>query len=343
MKKYEQIYNELLVLINTKELKIGEALPSENELSSRFETSRVTVRRALDELDKQGLILKQQGKETIVVSDTVRPKTVLLILPNLFKYIFQDLIQGIENTLRQQGINLLIARSYNDQKIERDIIRNYINTVDGIILEPTQAQYTKFINSKSYAALANTPTVCINSKLDNLNIPSLLVDDFGSMQELTEHIVTLGRKRILILAKTDDLQGYNRLQGTLAVLEKHSEINHKVMEFTTYNEDQKIAEFARLYSHFKPDCIMFYNDEYANSFLSQNNINPIYDDILITGFDGTEYSNGKPYYFLSPEHPKEQMGIDAANKIIKMLNGEKITSKVYEPIIDFNKNKDNDY
>ncbi len=110
MKKYEQIYNELLVLINTKELKIGEALPSENELSSRFETSRVTVRRALDELDKQGLILKQQGKETIVVSDTVRPKTVLLILPNLFKYIFQDLIQGIENTLRQQVINLLIAR-----------------------------------------------------------------------------------------------------------------------------------------------------------------------------------------------------------------------------------------
>ncbi len=342
MKKYEQIYYELLDSINNKELKIGEALPSENELSSRFETSRVTVRRALDELDKQGLILKQQGKETIVVSDTVRPKTVLLILPNLFKYIFQDLIQGIENTLREQDINLLIARSYNDQKIERDIIRNYINTVDGIILEPTQAQYTKFINSKSYAALANTATVCINSKLDNSNIPSLIVDDFGSMQKLTEHVVGLGRKRILILAKTDDLQGYNRLQGTLGVLDKHPEINYKVLEFTTYNEDKKIAEFARLYSHFRPDSIMFYNDEYANSFLSQNNINPIYDDILITGFDGTEYSNGKPYYFLSPEHPKEQMGIDAANKIIKMLNGDQIDSKIYEPYIDFNKNKDND-
>ncbi|WOO86702.1 GntR family transcriptional regulator [Mollicutes bacterium LVI A0039] len=337
MKKYQKIYDDIIDKINTGTLKIGEIISSENVLSVEYNTSRATVRRALEELEKNGLIIKQQGKGSIVVSNNIKRKTVLLILPNIFKYIFKDLIFGIENTLRDHGINLLIARSYNDQKIERDIIRTYISTVDAIILEPTQAQYTKYLHSKTYASLESKPTVCINSKLENFNIPSLIVDDFGSMKLLTEHIVKNHPQRILILSKTDDLQGYNRLLGTTEVLQKHPEIKYKVIEFTTYDEDEKIGEFSNVYKHYKPDCIIFYNDEYANSFLSINNINPVMDDLLITGFDDTEYSNGKPYQFLSPAHPKEQMGIDAANAIIDLLNGQTIESKVYEPNINFNK------
>lgn len=337
MKKYQKIYEDIIGDINSGTLKIGEIISSENVLSSQYSTSRATVRRALEELEKNGLIIKQQGKGSIVVSNNIKRKTVLLILPNIFKYIFKDLINGIESTLRDNGINLLIARSYNDQKIERDIIRTYISTVDGIILEPTQAQYTKYLNSKTYASLESKPTVCINSKLENFNIPSLIVDDFESMKKLTKHITNIGPKRILVLSKTDDLQGYNRLKGIKAVLDKDKTIKYKVIEFTTYDEEESIKEFSSIYAHYKPDCIMFYNDEYANRFLSLNNINPVFDDILVTGFDDTEYSNGKPYSFISPAHPKEQMGIDAANAIIKLMENAEIESIVYPPSINFDK------
>ncbi len=337
MKKYQIIYEDIITDINSSKLKIGESLPSENELALYYETSRATVRRALEELEKNNLIIKQQGKGSIVVSNNISRKTVLLILPNLFKYIFQDLIMGIETTLRDHGINLLIARSYNDQKIERDIIRTYVSTVDGIILEPTQAQYTKYINSKTYATLETLPTICINSKLENFNIPSLIVDDFKSMEQLTKHLVSKSPKRVLILAKTDDLQGYSRLDGILSVLKNSPAIKYKVVEFTTYNEEAKINDFSNIFKHYKPDCVMFYNDEYANKFLSLNNINPVFEDLIVTGFDDTDFSNGKPYNFLSPAHPKEQMGIDAANAIIELLNGNEIQSKIYSPDINFDK------
>lgn len=337
MKKYEQIYTDIVRKIDCGEFKIGDSLPSENELSRMFNTSRVTVRKSLSELANEGLIMKSQGKESIVVSNTLKPKTILLILPNLFKYIFIDLIKEIEGTLRNEGINLLIACSYNDQKIERDIIRNYLGGVDGIILEPTQAKYTEHITSKSYASLASKPTVCINSNLEYMKLPHLILDDQANMELLTIEVIKRGGKRILILSKTDDLQGYSRLEGIENILNSNQQISYKTVEFTTYNEDAKLEEFRKLYFHYKPDTIMFYNDEYAYKFMNQYNINPLVDDIIITGFDNTEYSNGYPYSFLSPNHPKGKMGQDAANMIIKLLDGNKVESIIYKPQLNTNK------
>ena len=44
-------------------------LPSESALSARFRVSRITVRRALSELEQRGLVLRGQGRSTRVVGD----------------------------------------------------------------------------------------------------------------------------------------------------------------------------------------------------------------------------------------------------------------------------------
>lgn len=46
---------------------IGSYLPSENEICSQFKTTRTTVRKALDELLKEGFIEKEQGKGSKVI------------------------------------------------------------------------------------------------------------------------------------------------------------------------------------------------------------------------------------------------------------------------------------
>lgn len=334
MKKYEKVYDELFNKIHSGEYSINTLLPTEQELCGLFKSSRVTVRKALFELEKDGYIRKQQGKGSVVVRDLVKKKTVLLILPNIFKYIFVDLIKGIETTLREHDVSLLIANSFNDQSIERNIIRNHVDMVDAIIFEPAQVNNARYKNSKTYSKLLGKPTVCINTKIPDFDIPSLTLQDQESMELVTNYVISKRVNRVLILAKTDDLQGHSRLNGIKNAFANTS-INTKIVEFNTENEQKKLEDFAFLYLHFKPNCLMFYNDEYAYEFMNQYNINPMVDNILITGFDNTKYSNGYPYTFVSPNHPKEQMGIDAANMIIDLLCNKEVYSHTYLPDIQF--------
>lgn len=46
---------------------IGDLLPSENELASNYETSRETIRKALDLLSQNGYIQKIQGKGSVII------------------------------------------------------------------------------------------------------------------------------------------------------------------------------------------------------------------------------------------------------------------------------------
>lgn len=336
MKRYEIIYKDIVEQIHNQQLPLESKIESEAALCIKYGVSRVTIRHALEELEKDGYIRKQQGKGSIVIRRNAKPQTVLLILPNIFKYIFIDLIKAIETTLRECNISLLIANSFSDQTIERSIIRHHIDMVDAIIFEPAQAQSTKHTNSKTYRKLLSKPTVCINAKLPNFDLPFLILEDEKNMELITSYVLKKNVKRVLILSKTDDLQGFSRLQGIKKVFANTS-VNTKIVEFTTENEQRKFEDFSFLYFHFKPDCIMFYNDEYAYKFMTNYNVNPIMDNIIITGFDNTEYSNGQPYKFISPNHPKGQMGVDAAEMIIKLLNGDEVQSIVYPPDIIYHK------
>lgn len=64
--QYRKLYELLRKHIFSGVYEEGSLLPSENELCAAYEMTRPTVRHALDSLVKDGLILKKQGKGSIV-------------------------------------------------------------------------------------------------------------------------------------------------------------------------------------------------------------------------------------------------------------------------------------
>ncbi|MEU9830460.1 GntR family transcriptional regulator [Streptosporangium sp. NPDC048047] len=68
--KYFQLREILLDMIESDELVIGTAIPSERELCQRFGLSRMTVRQAVDHLVSEGRLQRVPGKGTFVA----RPK-----------------------------------------------------------------------------------------------------------------------------------------------------------------------------------------------------------------------------------------------------------------------------
>ncbi|MGI6756095.1 MAG: GntR family transcriptional regulator [Atopobiaceae bacterium] len=64
--KYYALKMQLLEQINLHEYREGDAFPSDRELIERYGLSRITVRRAVDELVKEGYLYRVQGKGTFV-------------------------------------------------------------------------------------------------------------------------------------------------------------------------------------------------------------------------------------------------------------------------------------
>lgn len=60
--KYYIIKQDIISMINNNKLVAGEAVPSETKLMQKYDVSRITVRKALDDLYNEGYINKIQGK-----------------------------------------------------------------------------------------------------------------------------------------------------------------------------------------------------------------------------------------------------------------------------------------
>ena len=65
---YQQIKSLILQSLQAGEWKPGEAIPSEIELAARFRVSQGTVRKAIDEMAADNLVVRRQGKGTFVAT-----------------------------------------------------------------------------------------------------------------------------------------------------------------------------------------------------------------------------------------------------------------------------------
>jgi DNA-binding GntR family transcriptional regulator len=67
---YYQLKEYLLEEINEK-YQAGDMLPSEGEIEQHYGVSRITVRKAIEELSREGIVVKKQGKGTFVLEQKI--------------------------------------------------------------------------------------------------------------------------------------------------------------------------------------------------------------------------------------------------------------------------------
>lgn len=73
---YRQLYDEIKYAIENGVYKSGEQIPSEDRLREIYGISRITVRKALDELTEDNILVKKHGKGTFVSKTEYVEKTV---------------------------------------------------------------------------------------------------------------------------------------------------------------------------------------------------------------------------------------------------------------------------
>ncbi len=105
---YEQIKDALRARILDGIYPPLSRMPSENELRKAFDVSRITVRQALGDLQKEGLIFKLHGKGTFVAK------------PKAFQNV--STLQGLGESMTQMGYEVINRlRSFGIVKADRHV------------------------------------------------------------------------------------------------------------------------------------------------------------------------------------------------------------------------------
>lgn len=332
--KYRQLYEWIKSLIYEQKLKYNEKLPSENMLCMKFDISRQTVRSALQSLEDDGLIRRVRGSGTYVAVDFAlsrsKEQTVGLITSYMVDYIFPAVFSGIESVLFQNNIGLKVAVTKNDVYTEKLCLERMLGSnLCGLIVEgskssfptPNLHYYNKFLSRK-------IPILFFHNYYENLSVPKVLMDDYGSAYQLTRQMIENGHRRIAGLFKLDDYQGKERYRGYLDCLFDHglSFQDEWVKWFSTNDFDRSRTMFEKMLNQFLkriPTCtaILAYNDNSAIRLLDviESRGMRVPDDISLASFDNTELSRRASFKIVSAVHPKAALGEKVAGSMINMI------------------------
>ena len=115
--KYKKIFEQLQQAIAEGKYKEGQRIPSETQLSRTCGASRLTVARALKDLEAQGIIERRPGSGSYVRHQVrqVAGRTFGLLIPELGQTeIFEPICQGMARASRKTHDELLWGAATHD-------------------------------------------------------------------------------------------------------------------------------------------------------------------------------------------------------------------------------------
>ncbi len=318
----------------------NQKISSESELMKEFSVSRHTVRQAIGDLVTTGWLYREQGSGTFCADRSAMSnnqeqgsqKNIAIITTYISDYIFPSIIRGAEARLSDEGYQVSIFSTNNNQENEQRILEKILTQkFDGIIVEPTKSAYSNpNINYYLNLERLSIPYIMINAYYDELEPINIVMDDEKGGFLQTEHLIKRGHQNIIGCFKTDDTQGTKRMKGFLKAHRQNKiPINpSNIITYTTEEKDTKPVDELKKILASKNNCntgLVCYNDELAMKFLDvlrTMNIQ-VPDDLSIVGYDDSPLAEISEVKLTSIAHPKSELGEAAANMIIDLIKLKK--------------------
>lgn len=256
-----------------------------------------------------------------------KTKTIGVIIPNILNSFFAKVFSGIEEVADKKGYHVITCISNESLEKEIHTMQMLSNgTIDGFILsisEETQKEnyfkhFTETIND-------GTPIVMFDRITDEVACDKVVVDDFDSAIDATQHLINSGCKKIALFTSIDNLSVAKlRAKGYRKAFETNNiKVNEDLIILTDSVEDfDEKAE--KLFKENKIDGI-FALDEHASVSaikMGLKNGYKIPEDLSIIGFaDGVWSKRLMPSLSTVSQHGPE-IGAAAAKLLIEKLESK---------------------
>jgi LacI family gluconate utilization system Gnt-I transcriptional repressor len=235
--------------------------------------------------------------------------------------VFAQTLDGMSNTLRAAGYELLLTSTNYDPDVEEDALRALLaRRPDGIVLTSTShsAEVAKLLQS------VNIPVVEI------WQLPPAPLDiavgfsNFRAARDMAHHLIGSGRRNIAFLGghEARNERGGRRREGYAAALNQTG-----MAPITWPNEDQDLRSGIELGAAFfegflkensQVDAVMCVSDQVAVGVLCEAKRRGVEvpGDIAVSGFGGFEISKPSGFDLTTIAIPGFEIGVASANALL---------------------------
>lgn len=151
-----------------------------------------------------------------------KTNTIGVIIPNILNHFFAKALYAIEEEATKKGYNIITCVSNELYSKEIDSLQLLSNgSVDGFIMSMAEeSQVTDITSHINLILQQNIPIVLFDRVSETIDCDKVIVDDFDAAYQATKHLLSEGRKHIVLISRIDDLSvGKLRTNGFLKALE----------------------------------------------------------------------------------------------------------------------------
>ncbi len=215
---YERLRAYLLDEIRSGRLGPGARIPSELALAEQFSVSRITSKKAMETLERDGLIVRYRGKGSFVSErpESPLPETPMpngqaahipaaregsmapaigFVVPNFSDVFGTRMFHAIEERASEHGYSVVFKRTYGRREIEDGAISRFVNMgVRGLIVFPIHGEF--YNDALLRIVLDGFPVVLVDRYLKGIAVNSVGIDNYEACRTLTASLVERGHREI---------------------------------------------------------------------------------------------------------------------------------------------------
>jgi len=310
----------------------GDPFPSVRALIKRHGLSNTTVLHAMDELVRQGLVLRKQGRGTFVSRSSTSRKIGLIVPGVACTDFFQPIVSEINQLARENEYTLLFAEVFSIDRCERirqvrELAAEFVKKrVAGVIYEPLAEPNGNEANEHILRVFkrARIPVVLIDCDIvpfpRRSDYDVVGVNDVEAGAKIANHLLSVGAKKVhFLISRLCPTTFLNRLYGAEAELIRAGRFRKGDV---LYAEPDDIAALKRhIKKRGRPDAFVCSNDPSAAVFkqtLERAGL-LVPKDVRLTGFADMPMASLMTPPLTTIRQERDQMGGAAFRRLLERI------------------------
>ena len=330
------LYTSLVATLRTDILggkyRVGQPFPSVRALSRSYGCSEATIQRVLDELFRQGLISRKQGRGTFVTGQGASRRIGLIVPGVAVTDFYGPIISEINERAHESGYTLHFKEIFSADRQERihqvrELAADFVKKrIAGVIFEPLAGPTGTEANEHILRVLdrAKIPVVLLDCDIvpfpERSGHDVVGINDVEAGVRMMKYLLSVGARKIhFVMGLSSPATFDNRLYGAMSALREWGR-RCKTAILRCDPSDEAMVRRA-LRCHGRPDVFVCSNDLIAANLRQTLDVIglSVPRQVMLVGFADLPVASLMTPKLTTIRQEREQMGRMAFKRLLERI------------------------